>query len=349
MLNRWARASLSLALLLGGCDSGFDGDRIVPPPESLEEALEWVEVLLLEETDDVLIASPHLRPDPDGGWLFWDRGVDEARLYSADGGLRQVVGATGDGPGEYSGVRALIRLADRRLVTLDGRGRISVWDPSGEGLLKDYATGLPRVIGAVPADGNRIIVSTAPRFLDSDVRLAPSLHLLDVDAEEEIASGFSPSIPATWSTAVMTVEPPPPRRFEDSVYVALAVMDTVWALDASLEEATLVSSSLGSARIRENSSPVPASEGPAEFRAWTQDSWFLGDMMRLSDGRWIANTWTFQGEDFQGGLFLTDKRGDLEWDFPSQLRVLAKDDSGRVYLWDRGGMRPSEIHVVRIR
>jgi hypothetical protein len=149
--------------------------------------------------------------------LYWDAVVDEARLYEEDGSLIRIVGAQGDGPGEYRGVRALIRVDDGRLVTVDRRGRVLVWDASGESLVNQFTSGLSRVVGAASYEGSELMVYTSPQFADPCGKLAPSVHVMDIDREEVTASGFTPTLNPTLVTAVSTVEPPGPRRMGDSL------------------------------------------------------------------------------------------------------------------------------------
>lgn len=326
-----------------------EGNTSLAPPEEVGDAVRWEETLELEETADALIGIPQLRVDPRGGWLFWDGLIDEARVYARDGSLEQVVGSQGEGPGEYSRVRALLRLEDGRLVTVDASGRVGVWDSTGRTLLNHVESGLPRVVGALAMGGSRVFVYTAPRPVDSSGRLAPGAHLLDVDQEEVGVSGLSLAVDPSFITAVSQVEPPTPRKWGDSVYVALAVMDSMWALGSELRESGAAPLALSSDRIAANEPPVTVAEGPDAFRSWVDRSTFLGDVVRLPDGQWLGNTWSFHEGEFVGGLFLTDDDGRLLWELPSQLQVLEVDREGRVYFLDRDGMAPNQILVGRLR
>jgi hypothetical protein len=106
---------------------------------------------------------------------------------------------------------------------------------------------------------------------------------------------------------------------------------------------------LNSNRVAENAPPLTAAGGFQEFASWVESSHFVGEFLRLPDGRVLANTWGFHADRPIGGILLSNPRGELLWEFESQLQVLEVDEGGRVLLWDREGFVPNEIRIARIR
>jgi hypothetical protein len=104
----FAAAALGWATV--GCESA-PSPEVADRAEHLDDVVTWVGTLDLEETEVSLVASPNLRPDPRGGWLYWDGTASQVRRYTDEGTLVEAVGRAGDGPGEFSGVAAFVRLA----------------------------------------------------------------------------------------------------------------------------------------------------------------------------------------------------------------------------------------------
>ncbi len=88
--------------VLANCAPGPDQP---PPPATIDDAVAWIDTLVLEEGDSTLVGNPNLRADPAGGWLYWDTQLNQARRYDASGTLATTFGRPGRGPGELSSVR----------------------------------------------------------------------------------------------------------------------------------------------------------------------------------------------------------------------------------------------------
>jgi hypothetical protein len=157
--------------------AGGTPDRQVQPV-SIDEAVTWTGTLTLQESDSTLVGNPNLRVDPRGGWLYWDSQLNQARRYSPDGILIQVFGGPGEGPGEFSGIRGLLRLSADRLATVDASGRVAIWTESGE-LESSVQSGVLTPWGAAVLSNADIALATAPHPSGSNVQ-GGMLHKLDI-------------------------------------------------------------------------------------------------------------------------------------------------------------------------
>jgi hypothetical protein len=325
---------------------------------ALDEFIEWVGELNLEETDSALVAAPNMRKDPAGGWLYWDNRINQARVYAADGSLEGAFGRAGDGPGEFRRIQSLLRLDDSRLVSVDSRGRVAIWDPRTYELEKDFLSRLSRVVGAVPLTDATLLVLTVPG-LDSRDAPEPVLHVLDVAREQVVTSGFTPAVTQQNITAMATVVPPVPRRFGDSIYVALPIFDTIWVLPSAattLEGRPVplfsrVASNEPPARIY-GSASQPCMAGDScgvPFRTWVEQSTFAGAFFPLPARRALVHAWAVREGRPLNYYHLLNSSGTKQWEVESSLVLLEVDQNGLLYFWDREDMVPSRIRVAKLR
>lgn len=325
-------------LLLGACASS-DSSAV---PKTIDQALEWVDTLRLEETESVLVAVPQLREDPAGGWLYWDSQLDEARLYERDGTLAAVIGRKGSGPGEFTRLAALVRLADGRLATFDGRGRLATWTDSGE-LQRDIDTGLStRGVAALP-DG-RLAVVRPPQYDGSDV-LGVVVEALDVNQGSIEGTLFTAALAPEYFAAANAVQPPLPRVYSDRIHVTL--LDSAWVVSAASGEVMAYG-----LRSKAGDSIAPIGGGSAaraEVREWLARTVFIGEFGRLSDGSWIVGTYRVQGNQIRHGLRRLDPEGKAIWELSDTPRFLEADSRNLLYFADPEGLDPAKITVGRVR
>jgi hypothetical protein len=130
--------------------------------------------------------------------------------------------------------------------------------------------------------------------------------------------------------------------------MALAVVDTLWALPLSLEGDGRAVPVL-SAAMAEN--PPPPGPGPVgrAVREWLSGSTFLGDFVRLSDGRWLVNTWRQREGGVLWGLILLSSSGEHLWELPDAPRLLEVDTQDRLYFWDPQGLEPGMIRIAEMQ
>jgi hypothetical protein len=329
-------------------DARVDPAPSPPSADSLDRFVEWIGELALQERDSAFVADPELRADPSGGWLYWDRQIEQARLYDSAGKLKVVLGRAGDGPGEFKQIRALVRLDDERLVSVDRRGRVAVWDPSSYELLKDFSSGLVGVTGAVALPGSAILVTTAPELVDVDAAAAV-VHILDVDGERVTFSGFHPPMTRANATALMTVAPTAPRHSEDSVYVGLSIFDTVWALPRRSASPEPNAASLSSRHVSANLPPPAHSEGLPAFRSWVDQSTFFAGFFPLQSGGALVQAWAFRDDKARFSYHRLNAAGVWQWETESSLELLEIDRGDLLYFWDRSDLVPSRIRIGRLR
>jgi len=319
--------------------------------QTLDEVLEPIGVLRLEETSRALVADPHLRLDPRGGWIYWDRQEMQVRLYGEDGSLERVIGREGEGPGEFRGIVGAARIGSGELVTLDGRGQVAVWSEEGDFLLSEFASGIHRPEGLAAAGEHTVVVAAKPRIEDPDELSSPILRRVDVATGERAASFLGLPLTEENVTAALSVEYPPPVVRRDSVFAASAVFDSLWAMPLDGRggpRALAVPSEL----LRASLPPAGRSEGPQAVREWLRQATFLGPFTPLPGGGWLVQLWSLRGGD-DGAFFSLvriDDHGDLLWEVHETPRLLEVDTvSGRIYLWDPGGPDPAAIQVARLR
>src|SRR5690606_30787491 len=141
---------------------------------------------------------------------------------------------------------------------------------------------------------------------------------------------------------------PAPRVYGDSLYVALGVTDTLWALPLSLQGSGRALPLNSAAMAQSPAPPQPGPIGPA-VREWLAGATFLGDFVRLSDGRWLIATWRPGDGGVLWGLALVDHVGNPIWELNNAPRLLEVDEEDRLYLWDPASLDPGMVQVARLR
>lgn len=326
------------ALIFSACDSAE-----VPAPGTVEDAVEWVGALRLEETESSLVAQPNLRPDPQGGWLYWDSQVQEARRYGPDGDLLVALGGPGEGPGEFKSLTGLARLAYGRLVTLDSRGHIAIWTDPGE-LEGDYATGIASPRGLVAVSASQVAVVLGPQQTREGVR---GVTLQSVDAATGRLGKTLASIPLApeYFAAASSVQSNGPQAYRDSVLVML--LDSAWAVPATGGKPRGYS-----LRGPAGDSIEPILGGDAAragVRDWLERSVFLGDFGRLSDGSWVVGTYRVRDNQIRHGLRRIGPQGEALWELSETPRLLTTGPDDLLYFADPAGLDPAKLQIGRLR
>lgn len=311
-------------------------------------ALEEVGVLRLEETERHLVVRPNLVPDPLGGWIYWDSELNEARLFDADGRLTVAFGRPGEGPGEFERLVGVVRVDDGRLVTLDGRGRVGIWSPSGDSLIDDFRSD---VIGArsLVAIGPGRVLASIPGVIRGRIGWSvPLLHSIDVDRRESDVSAYLPPSDPAWAPVLAAVTAPGPVRRGALLHVAAAPHDSIWTL--SLPSLTRRSAiGVGVQRLRLDPPPAEAIQGRRAWFEWVTEAWFVGRFAPLRDGDWLVQTWAVRpsgGRDRT--LHRLDPSRTVRREIDDDRVPLAVDpDSDHLLLWSE--LHPAEIAVAVIR
>jgi len=315
--------------------------------QRLDDVIEWMPDLVLEETDQTYIAHLSIRADPMGGWIAWDTQLNEVRLYASDGRLRASFGREGGGPGEFQGITSVVRLEDGRLVTLDRRGRFSIWDAAGSEVQRDFSALVPRPFGMVVGRADTVIVASPPFAPDAgaDTKL---LHRVSLDAEEVVSSFFDVPVPPAQFPLVATVLSAPPTRTPTGLAVSLSILDSIWLLPADapgpITRISVPAELLDGLRAdRSDLADTPA------LRDWVESNAFLGQVFPRADGGWLAQVWGFDGEPWSGVVAL-GADGALEWEVErSPLLVWYDSQTDLAYFWDANGLEPGRLQVGRLR
>jgi hypothetical protein len=114
----------------------------------------------------------------DGRIAVADGEADEIRIYDASGTRLAAVGRTGDGPGEFRGIRGILAFGRDSLLAWDARvgssnGRLSVLTADGTFVrtISVSGLGMRRVIG-ITEDGTMLVepeMSTPPDWIEPDL------------------------------------------------------------------------------------------------------------------------------------------------------------------------------------
>lgn len=313
----------------------------------LDEVLQTVRLIHLEESGSHLVALPRMAMDPVGGWIYWDEQSNDVRLYSSDGSLRKALGAEGDGPGEFERVVGAVRLEDGRLAAMDSRGRVSVWTASGDSLLDDFVSGVPRPRGIVAARGDDLIAYSGPVARSVDDVQSPVLYRVSLSGRGTTETFFFPPLSKANFAAVAGIQGPAPWARGDSVFLAIPPFDSLWAVAvASPHGAEAIP--ISSEAVAATPSPEVVAQGPAQFRAWADQSMFAGRFFGLDDGGWLVQTWGLRRDGPIRGLVRLDRTGARVWEATGTPELLAVHaTAGEILLWDPNGTDPSQVRVAR--
>ncbi len=154
-----------LAGLVACAESGGD-DTEFEPVGAFEEV---GRVTLEEDPADPIAAISSLTRRPGGGYLVVDGLSDQVHVFDANGRLQQLLGRSGDGPGELDAPTAAVELADGRvLVAQRANPRMTVFPPDGPpssrtlpGLYGQWLADLDgRLAVRIGSRGDRFVVTT---------------------------------------------------------------------------------------------------------------------------------------------------------------------------------------------
>lgn len=333
----------ALTWLVLGCTAGLS----IPTDVGAQGApLIPVGELRLEETDAHLVVRPEMAPDPLGGWIYWDIQVHQVRVYGADGSLRAGFGRHGSGPGEFERPIGVARLGNGDLVVIDGRGRVSVWNPDGSVLQDDFSSGVARPRGIVAVGADKVVVQGAPipSVTGDEVRV---LYRVDLTSRQIERSFFAPPLDRAELEAARRVDSPMPWFQNDSIYVIVPPLDMLWAVPAQ-EAGRAGSIRIQSDELGRSPSPDVLAQDVRQFRSWVESSTFAGQFMPMPNGGWVVQTWALRPDRPRYGLVRIDERGRRVWELADTDILLTVDpESGHMLLWDPEGLDPGMVQIMR--
>jgi len=196
--NSHKARSMRLRYLLLGL--GFAATAFIALPNSFraaslsqaesEPSLEFGPAFAIEERNDVLIVKPRVSYDPLGGFLVADARERQIRRYNADGTLDRVIARRGDGPGEFRHPVGVLRLKNRKIVGVDMRGRLSIFDERGEKLTETQQVPLVPIYSAAVLDDSTLVFAGRVE-LGEDSRM---VHVWDLK-RQRIVRSFGEIVP----------------------------------------------------------------------------------------------------------------------------------------------------------
>lgn len=330
---------LAVATMLALVPAGVSG-------QSLDDVVEWLPDLVLEETEHTYVGVVSLRADPIGGWIAWDPQAHQVRLYESSGALRGYFGSEGSGPGEFRRLISATRLEDQRLVALDSRGRVSVWDATGSAVETDFDSGVRRPFGIVAGAADTVLVAGLT-FSDDRVLSTTLLHAVSVAEQGLVGSAFSvPAIPDLMRL-VGTIQSAGPVKTSDGVVATLAILDSLWV--AGSGESETIRLQIPAQLIAGLREEWPPLEETQDVRAWIAENAFVGNSFQRADGGWLVQVWRFDSEPWSG-LVAMSPAGDVEWEVGGVPQLVwYSADSQTLYFWDPNGLEPARIRVAKLR
>jgi hypothetical protein len=99
--------------------------------QTLDGIVRWTGEKHLDENNGVINVLPRVERDSRGGFVVTDIKEHQVRLYGLDGELRDVLGRSGRGPGEFQYPSSALRLTDGRLLVAELGGTLSLFDSTG--------------------------------------------------------------------------------------------------------------------------------------------------------------------------------------------------------------------------
>ncbi|MBW3654892.1 MAG: hypothetical protein KY444_02205, partial [Gemmatimonadetes bacterium] len=288
-----AAAALAVVLLAG---AACDGDSPAPaaresPAGNGGEILTTLRTFDVEENDDVVNVTPRLRLDGRGGFLVSDERESQIRRYSPEGKLLWFAGRRGQGPGEFYGVVAVIRLASGGILAVDRNGRLTFWDAEGQRVTRTAETDLLRVSDAVVVDDSTLLIAGVGEGLGDN---SPRLHVWSIDRNTSRRSFFAPYARQRNRTAagvggyVMTA------LRGDTVVSTFAASDTLYFHTLDGRDAGQVPLNSESFRRVPRDGPSRMMSHTREAAEWLSSFDFVADVDWLPDGAVLV---AYQGID----------------------------------------------------
>lgn len=319
-------------------------------PGALDPVIEWLDPLVLEETESSLAVRPQLRSDPLGGFIVIDAQAAQFRLYGEAGRLEVHFGRRGEGPGEFRLLRAAFRIGRQTLHALDADGRLTEWHEVN-GLVNDWQLPVQNVLSAGPVSDSLMVVVTGPSFQSPTEYDGRLVRLIDLDSRTEVDAAIALPIREDNLMAVATLEGAGPSDPGATTAITWPVFDTIWVAGVTGRTVQLVDElEIDSQALRDTGPPVDRREDPEGFSDWLASAALAGEAFRLPAGGWLVVIVKPRGDDTSLGLVRLGPRGDRLWgidDVPALVMVDPAD--GLLYFREPTGLRPNVFLRGRLR
>jgi hypothetical protein len=346
-------AILCCCSILAGCGGGGDvgAEPVAAEPARFTASglLEVVGDIDLEETNDVLLVSPHVFREEGGGFLIVDSREAQARLYDRTGRLIRHFGRRGRGPGEFQRPLSGFRSPSGGLVVADLSAGLMSFDSTGQQFLGSVRPPVTPLYKAL-ALSDTLTLLVGPRHAGGTASAAqapPLLHVFDLSTESLVHSFFpTPGDSVVrqaarnfgWGDAIVS---------GDTIIAAFALVDTLYYFNRLGER-------IGTARIpfsrfnRIQSIPPEIRSDPVRRERWLEEQQFVNRVFALSGDRLAVQYERPRGASSQWGLVIMTRDGRrLEEHENTPMLLAVGGDS--LYFVHSDSELPNRWQVVRIR
>jgi len=303
----------------------------------LSRFVRWIDTLALEETEDVIHVAPILALDGSRGFIIADPREAQVRLYDRTGALVHRFGRTGGGPGEYRAPMAAGRCSTNEIWVADITGRITLYNPSADSVLRTIQTPIMPTYGAVLIDDSSLLVIGRVPGEDH------LLHVLDL-TRGEVARRFFP-VPAGSAAlgeiahiagfADVAVR-------ADTIAAVFAFADTIALFNARGDRIETVPIRFQRFRTIPQDQPLPRS--PGEFRKYRELFSTVTSIDWLPDGSFLVQYTDIVEGDQVITLVHLDRRGRPLFELRDTPRLLAIAD-GKLFFIRPGAELPNQIAI----
>jgi hypothetical protein len=332
-----ARDSVLVAVCVLLAAAACDRKASSPPTDAQQTAgagpgLEYVRSFDVEETDDVVNVTPNVRNDPQGGFLVADPSEAQIRRYSPDGKLLWFTGGQGQGPGEFTGVTSIVRLASGGIVAADRNGRLTFFDADARRVIRTVETKLQRVEDLEILDDSTLLMSG----VDKTGHVGSRLHVWSIPHNAVERRFFAPFSGQTSRMAATAAGFVTASLRGDTIAATFGSSDTIYFFTRDGRDAGRIPFASQHFRVApkaRESRPITDARERAE---WVSKFDIVAGVHWLSDGTLLVMYQSIVTEQALGRrwhLLGLDRSGSRRFEFHNvSPQVLGADPSGRTVL-----------------
>ena len=312
-------------------------------------ALEYVRSFDVEETDDVVNVTPNVRNDPQGGFLVADPSEAQIRRYSPDGKLLWFAGRQGQGPGEFTGVTSIVRLASGGIVAADRNGRLTFFDADARRVTRTVETKLQRVEDLEILDDSTLLMSG----VDRTGHAGPRLHVWSIPGNAVERHFFAPFSGQTSRMAATAAGFVTASLRGDTIAATFGSSDTIYFFTRDGRDAGRIPFASQHFRVAPKAREGRPITDPRERAEWVSKFDIVAGVHWLSDGTLLVMYQSILAEQALGRrwhLLGLDRSGSRRFEFHNvSARVLGADPSSRtVMLVPPDAEAPNRWAVARL-
>ncbi len=308
------------------------------------EAFEVLRVVMLEETDEVVTVTPRVIPDHMGDLIVTDALEAQIRLYGRDGTLKNVLGRSGAGPGEFRAPTSARRTVDGQIVVPDPMlSRITFFE--ADSVTATAPSPIQLLLDVFDLGDDRLLLSG----VDNPSNNPPHfLHIWNRQTEEIEHSFFPMIVSDAMRTLASTFLASTATLVGDTVWAAWTISDTVYKYNRDGDELAKIPIPLP--RPTKNTMPEPdrvmdVTEIGSSLNSITQ----VSSIHPATGGRLVVQAGQMRGMRlYEWDLVIMDQRGHPELQMIGTPRLLLVDDD-EFWFMNPNPLLANQILVTRRR